>query len=277
MRPEEREELLTAYALGTLSEPDAAVVRELVRSDSSAAAELSEYHEILDLIALSVPLRRADPALRTRVLEAARRERAGGSRRLRLRRVLPWVAAAAVIALALSWGANLQQELQALRQDNAALTAVVEAGAKRLESLMEIDGDLSSQALALRFESTTAEFQLALAVSTAPDMSSSPLIATDAGHGAGGHFLWSSDVGAGWLTTHGLPPLPLGQVYEVWLHDGERAVSGGTFLPDEAGSIESVVRPASLIMPLRISLAVASEGGSETIGSPIVLGGTIAQ
>ena len=92
-----------------------------------------------------------------------------------------------------------------------------------------------------------------------------------------GHFLWSSDVGAGWLTTYGLPPLPLGEVYEVWLHDGVRAVSGGTFLPDQVGSIESVVRPASLIRPLRISLAVASEGGSETVGSPVVLLGRIAR
>ena len=36
MTPEEREELLAAYALGTLSAPDAAAVEQLVRSDSAS-------------------------------------------------------------------------------------------------------------------------------------------------------------------------------------------------------------------------------------------------
>ncbi len=44
MTPEEREELLAAYALGTLSAPDAAAVEQLVRSDSAAAADLAAYH-----------------------------------------------------------------------------------------------------------------------------------------------------------------------------------------------------------------------------------------
>ena len=275
MRAEEREELLTAYALGTLSEPDATVVRDLVRSDAAAAAELAGYHDIVDLIALSAPLRRADPSLRARVLEAARRERRAGSRRLSVRRLLPW-AAAAVIALALGWGANLQQEVEALHRDNAALTAVVEADAKRLEALIEMDGDLSPLAVRLQLESATAELELALAVSTAPDVRSGVLRATDAGHGAGGHFLWSSDTGAGWLTAYDLPPLPLGEGYEIWLDDGQRLVSGGSFLLDEGGRVELLVRPESTVRPLRVLIAVAPEGGSQTIGSPLVLEGSIS-
>ena len=51
MTPEEREELLTAYALGTLSGQDAAAVEHLIRSDSAAAADLTAYHEMADLIA----------------------------------------------------------------------------------------------------------------------------------------------------------------------------------------------------------------------------------
>ena len=41
MTPEERDELLTAYALGTLPAPEAAAVEELVRRDSTAARELA--------------------------------------------------------------------------------------------------------------------------------------------------------------------------------------------------------------------------------------------
>ena len=74
MTPEEREELLASYALGTLNGPDAAEVEALVRSDASVAEQLVSYHDFVDLIALSVPLKRADPSLRRRVLQAARRE-----------------------------------------------------------------------------------------------------------------------------------------------------------------------------------------------------------
>ena len=75
MTPEEREELLVAHARGTLSAPDAVDAEQLMRSDPSAAAQFRAYREIADLIALSVPLRQADPALRERVLAAARRSR----------------------------------------------------------------------------------------------------------------------------------------------------------------------------------------------------------
>ncbi len=278
MKVEEREELLTAYALGTLSEPDAAAVRDLVRSDPAAASELAGYHDIVDLIALSVPLRRADPALRARVLAAAHRERrAAGSRRLSLRRLLPWTAAAAVIALALGWGANLQQEMRALHRDNAALTAVVEADAKQLQALMTVDGDVSSQALRLQLESSTAELQAALAVSIAPDVRASPLHPTVAGHGAGGHFLWSADTGAGWLTAYDLPLLPLGDTYQVWLDDGESIVPAGIFVPDDSGRAELVVRPESAIRPLHILIVVGLGGELATVASPLVLEGPIAR
>ncbi|MDO9444883.1 MAG: hypothetical protein Q7K37_06155, partial [Dehalococcoidia bacterium] len=73
MTPEEREALLAGYALGTLSGPDARDAERLIRADDEAAAEYRAYSEIADLIALSVPLRRTEPRLRERVIEAARR------------------------------------------------------------------------------------------------------------------------------------------------------------------------------------------------------------
>lgn len=278
MRPEEREELLTAYALGTLSEPDAAVVRDLVRSDSAAAEELAEYHAIVDMIALSAPLRHADPALRSRVLQAARRERAVGqtpARRFRRRSLLPWAVSAAVVALVLAWGVALEREMQTMNANYAALTSVVEADAKRIEALLMMGGDLSSQVLKLELDSVTADLQLALAVSTAPDQRSSVVFPTDAGHGAAGQFLWSDQLGVGWLTAHSLPPLPLGDVYQVWLGDSERLVAASTFSPDDLGRAEVVVKPQNPLRPLRIIVAVAPDGGSREIGSPTVLDGLL--
>lgn len=57
MTPEEREVLLAAYALGTLSEPDMRDAERMVRLDATAAAEWRAYREIADLIALGAPQR----------------------------------------------------------------------------------------------------------------------------------------------------------------------------------------------------------------------------
>ena len=115
MIPEEREELLAAYALGTLPSREAATVEALVRSDSAAARSLASYHEIVDMVALSVPLRRADPALRTHVLAAAR---AGTPTRApwSASRIAAFVAASAASMLLVVWGVNLQRGLAQQRE-----------------------------------------------------------------------------------------------------------------------------------------------------------------
>ncbi|HJM88278.1 MAG TPA: anti-sigma factor [Dehalococcoidia bacterium] len=275
MKPEEREELLSAYALGTLSEPDTAVVRDLVRSDGDAAEELAGYHEIVDMIALSAPLRHADPALRSRVIAAARRERSGARHLLHPRRWLPWAAASAAALLLFAWGWGLQQDLNALRTDNAILSAVVEGEAKRLESLVQADGALSTQSLQLQVQAATSEFQMALAVATAPDVRQSALESTAAGHGARGQFLWSTETGAGWLTATGLPQLGLDRVYEVWLLDDEQVVSGGTFIATADGGVESLVAPGVIIRPTRIVIGVSPFGGADELTLPAVLDGSM--
>lgn len=275
MRPEEREELLTAYALGTLSEPDTAAVRDLVRSDGDAAEELAGYHEIVDMIALSAPLRHADPALRSRVIAAARRERGGARHLLHPRRWLPWVAASAAALLIFAWGWGLQQDLNALRTDNAILSAVVEGEAKRLESLVSTDGVLSTRSLQLQVQAATSEFQMALSVATASDVRQSALESTAAGHGARGQFLWSTETGAGWLTASGLPQLGLDRVYEVWLLDDELVVSGGTFIATADGGVESLIVPGVAIRPTRIVIGVSPFGGADELTLPVVLDGSM--
>ncbi|MEZ4502866.1 MAG: anti-sigma factor [Dehalococcoidia bacterium] len=277
MTPDEREELLAAYALGTLSGPEAREIEDLVRIDPRAAADLAVYHEMVDMIALSVPLRHADPRLRDRVMDAARRESRRQRERPSLRRWIPVGAAAAAVLVAAIWGFELRGDIQALERQNRALTAVVEADAKRIDA---IAGDAlggEPDALRLQLESALADQQLTLAVTADPDAVSSVLQPTPSGHGAGGRYLWSEDLGAGVVVVRSLPALPIGSVYEVWLEDGTFATPAGTFVPDENGAAEVVVRPSEPVDPGRILIAVAPTGGSAAVGRPIVLVGLVGR
>lgn len=133
MTPEEREELLAGHALGTLSAPDAADAERLVCADGHAAAQFHAFREIANLIALSVPLRRADPALRARVLAAARRSRSWRPRVSA--RHSPVYALVAALAIVTIWAATLQSSLTQLHDETASLSAVVQSDANRLDRL----------------------------------------------------------------------------------------------------------------------------------------------
>ncbi len=276
MTPEEREELLAAYALGTLSRPDAQAVEDLVQSDRGAADALRSYHEVVDLIALSVPLRRADPALRGRVMEAARRE-TRHPRRLPSRRELAgWGVAIAASVAALAWGVQLQRDLMHLEQKNAELTAVVEADAKQLARLVVAAGaNFTGEGLRRQLEDTMEVQQVALAVTTDPQARSSTLLPTPSGHEARGRYVWSDSATAGVVVAQDLPPLPFGNVYQAWLLQGTTAVSAGLFTPNEQGDAEVVLRPNTNIEPTSIMIAVAPQGGSAGVGRPVVLVGLI--
>lgn len=278
MTPEERDELLTAYALGTLPGPEAAAVEELVRRDSTAARELARYHEIVDYVALSAPLRRADPALRARVLGAARVGRAE-SKALRWTRwqIASAVAAAVTFGAVFGWAANVQQQLTEQSRHNAALAAIVEANAKRIESLTQsgvsqtVQEDLKTQ-----LQTALADQELVTAINADRNAKMSVLEATSAGHGAVARYLWSGEAAAGVLLARGLPDLPLDSVYQVWFDDGRRTFSVGTFTPDERSAVQKVVRlPAGAGAPQRVSVSVAPAGGSTSVGRIVVLSGAI--
>ncbi len=275
MTPEEREELLAAYALGTLSRPDAQAVEDLVQSDRGAADALRSYHEVVDLIALSVPLRRADPALRSRVMEAAHRETR--PRHLPSRRELAsWGVAIAASVAALAWGVQLQRHLLQIEQKNAELTAVVESDAKQLARLVVAAGaNFTGEGLRRQLEDTMEVQQVALAVTTDPHARNSPLLPTPSGHEARGRYVWSESATAGVVVAQDLPPLPFGNVYQAWLLQGTTAVSAGLFTPNEQGDAEVVLRPTTNIEPTSIMIAVAPQGGSAGVGRPVVLVGLI--
>jgi len=278
VRPDEREELLAGYALGTLSAPDATDVESLVATDSTAAEDLARYHELVELIALSVPMRRADPQLRQRVLAAARREARG--RRLRwprLRRVLPAAAALAIAVVAVGWGLSLRATVGELRAESAALRVLVQSAAKRLDA---IDGGqpgaAGSRSLALQIATALQDQQVITAVQTDPEVESTNLEPTLYGHGAGGRYLRSAAADAAVIVARGLPQLPVGSVYRVWMDDGfSQLMASATFVPDGSGNVQVVLRTRGSDQPVRVYIVASASGESQSVEGPVVLQATI--
>ena len=275
MRPEEREDLLAAYALGSLSGAETAAVEDVVRADPSAATQLAAYHEIVDLIALDVPLHRADPALRDRVLRAARRVERPRRRRIPVLQTLAAAALIGALVVAVGWGAQLQRDLDDLNEETAALQAVVSADAKRLDALDREQVAGGDQALRLELQRVLDTQQRIVAILADPDVQTSALAGTEAGHGASGRYLWSATLGAGVLIARQLPPLPLGTVYEFWLDDGLRQISAGTFVPSTAGDVQMLIELEFPFQPLSVAVAPAPLGGAERLNPPLVLAGIV--
>ena len=98
-----------------------------------------------------------------------------------------------------------------------------------------------------------------------------------AGAAASGHYLYSESAGAGLLVVAGMPPLPLGAVYQVWLEDSLRAVSGGVFTADATGAQSVLVETTALLLPRRISVRVAEGGAEATPEGLLVLSGEIVR
>lgn len=264
MTPDEREALLAAYALGTLSEPDTRDAERLVRADASAAAEWRAYREIADLIALGAPQRLPDPSLRDRVLSAARR-RGHPWRRTWRERYLPASGMAAALAVVTLWAVKLQSDVGHLQRQTRDLTAVV---AQRDPATVR---DVNS--LGLQLESVRRDQQTLIAVQADPKVRKVVLEETPASHGAAGLYLWSEQANAGVASLHGLPQLPLGQQYKVWLEDRlSRLILDSTFLPDEQGNVQVVLEANRVVEPVRIYIVAGTADGKD---GPVVLQGTI--
>lgn len=275
MTPEEREALLAGYALGSLSDPDARDAQALIRNDASAEREYEAYLELADMIAMSVPLRRADPSLRTRVIEAARRTPSPWRSGPHWRRFLPAAGLAAALLLVTVWAVSLQSTITGLREEQSALAAVVEASAKRLDTLDQTTVNAQqAETLGLRLETAIKDQQTLLAVQAADDVHIVTLGSTAASHGAHGQYVYSPEQSAGVLLVYGLPPLPVGASYKAWLEDEDsELVMANTFLPTSNGDATVVLSFDREQTPVRVFVVASNAGGSD---GPVVLRGTMA-
>ena len=275
MTPEEREELLAGHALGTLSAPDAADAERLIRSDGHAAEQFRTFREIADLIALSVPLRRADPALRARVIAAARKSRSWRPRFSQ--RQLPVYGLAAALVIVTIWAATLQSSLAQLHRQTASLSAVVESDAKRLDRLSgAASGVQEARTLSLQLSSAVQDEHAVREVQADPKAIVTELEQTLASHGARGRYMSSDSAGASILVLQGLPTLPLGGAYRVWLEDPlSQLTLAASFMPDSNLGARVALQRDTRLEAVRVYVVATSRADDPSATGPVILMATL--
>jgi anti-sigma-K factor RskA len=190
-----RDEQLELYVLGLLDEGESAAVERLLRDDPDARRRTHELRDVLATLAIDVEPIEPSPALKARILDAARADIAPTtvpppvslSERRRPERAswAPWlVAAALAIALAASlfWNAQLRSDLN-----------------------------------------------------DAPETATYAVAGTGPAAGVAGSLVVIEDRDEAILNLAGLSSLPADRAYQVWLIADGAPVPNVTFTPNAAG------------------------------------------
>jgi len=228
----EAHELIAGYALDALEPDDRARAKELLERSEEAREELRSLTETTAAMATAVSGPAPPPALRERILDAARADRQtvvpldSRRRRPRLVPVLGAAAAiAAVVAIALGvWGLSVSSDLDdsraALAQARAAATVLASPDARQV-ALQQGDGTLV-------------------------------VSGTDAV-----------------LVLNSMDAAPAGKTYEVWVLDGSTPVRAGLF---PGGAARDVVPVEGTVGPgAKVLVTLEPSGGVDApTTTPIV-------
>ena len=210
---------LEAYALGALEHARAHEIEDHIeRVSRDAPRSCVTTSTPSSHLALAVPLYRASPRLKTRVM--------GGTGSvnsvpgvLRTRWVM---AAAAMVLLAFAiggvvWASILSSEVSNLKTQNERLIALTELDAEQREAILQARSELNSaRSEQQRLSTTLEEYATLIKVALDPDLVPTELQGTALAGSANCSYVWSMKQSIGALTCKNLPAIVAGTVYELW-------------------------------------------------------------
>lgn len=233
------EDLLPAYALGSLDAEELRTTRAHLEACATCRAGLAKYEEVVGALGLATPAAEPAPALKRRVLASLKPRPSPGPGRLAAWLKELW----SVPKVAPIWAAAGALALAFLALFNVLLWQRIQ----RLETQPE---RLGSKVVTLS--------------------------ATQSALAARGVILFSSGESFGALVVEDLPPLEPERQYQLWLiRDGAR-ISGGVFSvsPQGYGTL-LVSAPLPLESYQAFGVTIEPAGGSPGPTGPKVLGGKI--
>jgi hypothetical protein len=220
----------------------------------SCASEVRGFREVGTALAFAAALE-PPPAMRAEVLAAVARTRQvppevrTHARPKRTRTWVPWVPwlsgaiATAGIVIAVLFGfaqAHTQQELNQARAQNQSLAAI------EARTMQELDQARNQN-------------QLLAAIMAAPNVR---VLSQRSTTGGVAIVLLASVRHQLIVTTSGLPPLPAGKVYQLWLIGPKKIVSAGLLPPARSGQTAPVVA-SGLVAGDKLGVTVEPAPGSK--------------
>lgn len=249
-------DLAPEYVLGTLDEVSRARVLSHLSGCPACRAEVASVSQVFDAVGRSVPVAEPPAGLRERILaipanDVPESEQASAPALAPVKvELTAWnlfVRVAAAIALAVSvwqW-ISASQEVTVLRQRIAELQ--VEAG-----ELLVARASLEEQV-----KTVTHQTQ----VLRASDTLTYSLSAGAPAKGAHARAFVSHRDGMV-FTAEGLPALPAGMVYQLWVIVDATPISVGVFTPDATGRVHAVMdTPPIAAMPAQVAVTLEPAGG----------------
>ncbi|HEY4685826.1 MAG TPA: anti-sigma factor [Dehalococcoidia bacterium] len=237
---------LEAFALGALEPEQARRVTAHVRDCGACSQIVRAYQVAVEHLALSVPLYRASPRLRERILGGIGAFRPPVYASFLRQRV--WATAAAVVLVAfavgaIAWAVVLSSQVNRLREDNRHLAELTQLDAEQRAAILQFQTQLSSAQSAQREMSTTLEEQATLIeIALDPDLIPSKMQGTQVAPQATCSYVWSTQQGLGALTCKNLPSTGFMLTYELWATKGDKTLAVGTFLPRDDGTASLLVK-----------------------------------
>lgn len=255
--------LIPEFALGALQPAEADSVRSHARVCAPCRRELSAYKRVVDGLLVSPSPAAPSPLLRARVMRAAGVESARA--RPTGNRLLAWLASTM----------SPSGLVPRLSPVVAALALVVAVGAAYLSS--QLQSELKSvsaenQSLHLQLTST----QSVVADALRPGATVWQLSGTQSAPNARASLYCDPSGRTGLLSAADLPPLPVGEAYQLWLiRDGQRT-SGGLLTVDASGrGVLAVQAPEPLGVYQSVGMTVEPASGSPGPTGQRVLSGQI--
>ena len=223
-------ELAAPYALGALAPAERAGFEAHLAECATCRSDVQSFRDVVGLLGHAAPAAAPPSGVRERILRDARRARPLGTRR----RVLPWIAAAAAVVLALAagygyWSARVAQ---------TALRTALDSARVRFDS--------ANQLVTAILDSTVGTADLA-ATGKPPSM----------------RLFWNRARNVIVVAAFELPPAPAGRTYQLWvIKKGQAPVSVGTFNTPPSGRAVITLRMPAGFKPDLSAVTEEPAGGS---------------
>jgi anti-sigma-K factor RskA len=219
-------ELLDAYAIGALDESEAGSVERHVAECVECWNEMSTAQEAAALLSLSVPIVEAPERLGERIISTAQRETTPVPVRTEGRgflRRLGWGSAVGAMGIAsvaaIAFGVSMQDQVDDLEAENAALNAELRSETFALEQeLADTEARVEEQEILFTVanDENTQEFDVEPSNGSVEGSAS---------------YAYSPDARQGVVECIGLEPLPPGMLYQLWVVSEDGTHPMATFQP----------------------------------------------